>query len=40
MPGIGDDAPDFSGNDFINDTPFTLSDHWGKVIILAFVAHW
>ena len=37
MPNIGDPAPDFSGNDFINNTPFTLSDHAGKVIVLSFV---
>ncbi len=37
MPGIGDPAPDFTGNDFINGVPFTLSDYLGEVIVLAFV---
>lgn len=39
MPGVGDPAPNFSGNDFINDAVFTLADHAGKVIVLAFVMH-
>ena len=38
MPGVGDPAPNFSGTDFINGVPFTLSDHSGKVILLSFVA--
>jgi peroxiredoxin len=37
MPTIGDPAPNFTGNDFINGGAFTLSDHAGKVIILSFV---
>jgi peroxiredoxin len=38
MLTIGDTAPDFSGNDVITGTPFTLSDHSGKVILLAFIS--
>ncbi len=35
---IGDNAPDFSGQDARSGQPFTLSDHLGKkVIVLAFV---
>jgi peroxiredoxin len=37
MPEIGDPAPDFTGNDFINSVPFTLSDYAGEVIVLTFV---
>jgi peroxiredoxin len=37
MPGIGDSAPYFTGNDFINSGTFTLSDYLGEVIVLAFV---
>ncbi|MFX1295653.1 MAG: redoxin domain-containing protein [Promethearchaeota archaeon] len=37
MPIEGDNAPDFSGHDFINDVTFTLSDHLGKIILLSFV---
>jgi len=37
MPTVGDPAPDFTGNDFINDMAFTLSDHFGDTILLAFV---
>ena len=37
MPTVGDPAPNFSGHDFINNTAFTLSDHAGEVIVLAFV---
>lgn len=36
MAGIGDPAPDFSGDDFINGGTFTLSDHTGEIILLAF----
>ncbi len=40
MPvGIGDAAPDFSGHDYTNDRLFTLSDHAGKVIFLAFIGY-
>ena len=37
MPSVGDPAPNFTGNDFINGGTFTLSDHSGEVIVLAFV---
>ncbi|GEM_PF-2896094 len=37
MATVGDTAPNFSGHDFINNTTFTLSDHAGEVIVLAFV---
>jgi hypothetical protein len=37
MPGIGDPGPNFSGNDFIHNTPFTLSSLSGKVILLSFL---
>ena len=37
MVHLGDNAPDFSGHDARSDEPFTLSDHFGKVIVLAFV---
>ena len=39
MPTVGDPAPDFSATDFINDQPFTLSDHLGEVVMLCFLAH-
>lgn len=38
MVQIGDNAPDFSGQDVISGNTFTLSDHFGKVIVLAFVS--
>lgn len=39
MPGIGDIAPNVSGNDFINGGTFNLfPDHAGEVIVLSFVA--
>ncbi|HYW96893.1 MAG TPA: hypothetical protein VE870_14960 [Bacteroidales bacterium] len=37
MVQIGDIAPDFTGQDVVNNTPYTLSHHFGKVIVLAFV---
>jgi peroxiredoxin len=37
MAGIGDSAPDFTGNDFVHGVPFTLSDHAGKVLLLSFM---
>jgi peroxiredoxin len=37
MVQIGDNAPDFTGQDARNGQPFKLSDHFGKVIVLAFV---
>jgi len=37
MATIGDPAPDFTGHDFINDATFTLSDHLGETILLAFM---
>ena len=37
MLGIGDTAPDFSGQDIVSGGTFTLSDHFGKVIVLAFI---
>jgi peroxiredoxin len=36
MPGVGDTAPNFSKPDFISGGTFTLSDHSGEVILLAF----
>jgi peroxiredoxin len=38
MPTIGDPAPDFTGDDFINASTFTLSDHAGDIIVLGFLA--
>jgi hypothetical protein len=40
MPGVGELAPDFSGNDIISGGTFTLSDHLGKPILIAFVGNW
>lgn len=37
MSGIGDPAPDFSGDDIISGAKFTLSDHSGEVILVSFV---
>lgn len=38
MPGIGDPAPNISGNDIINGVSFDLfPDHEGKVIMLSFI---
>ncbi len=37
MANVGDPAPDFSGPDLVSGTTFKLSDHFGKVIVLAFV---
>jgi hypothetical protein len=34
---VGDPAPNFSVHDFINGGTFTLADHAGEVILLAFV---
>jgi len=39
MPSIGDLAPDFTANDVRTNVPFKLSDHFGKVIVLAFVSY-
>jgi hypothetical protein len=40
---IGDTAPNFTQNDFnsahTGSPSFTLSDHAGKVILLAFIAY-
>ena len=37
MPNVGDPAPNFTGQDVITGQTFTLSDYFGKVIVLAFV---
>ncbi|HEX6096894.1 MAG TPA: hypothetical protein VF432_11265 [Thermoanaerobaculia bacterium] len=37
MAEPGDPAPNFSGVDVITSLPFTLSDHFDKVIVIAFV---
>ncbi len=38
MPGVGDPAPNFSGNDFMSGTMFELfPDHESQVIMLSFV---
>lgn len=37
MLNVGDPAPNFSGNDFINGGVFTLSDHQGEAILVAFL---
>ncbi len=37
MVNIGDPAPDFTGQDVVGGQTFKLSDHFGKVIVLAFV---
>lgn len=34
---IGDPAPNFSKHDFMNGGTYTLSDHLGDVILLAFL---
>jgi hypothetical protein len=45
MANVGDLAPDFSGpfvvtgHHFAANNMFTLSDHFGKVIVLAFVGY-
>lgn len=45
MANVGDPAPDFTGPYIITGQPFsagktfTLSDHFGKVIVLAFVGY-
>ncbi len=36
---IGDTAPNFSGNDFINGGTFNLYDHMGDVIVVAFLMY-
>jgi peroxiredoxin len=36
MPGIGDPAPQFSGEDVVNGGTFSLADHQGSVILVAF----
>jgi thiol-disulfide isomerase/thioredoxin len=36
MPGIGDPAPLFSGEDFLSGQSFSLSDHQGDVVLIAF----
>jgi len=36
MPNIGDPAPLFSGANFLTGETFTLSEHQGKVILIAF----
>jgi peroxiredoxin len=36
MPGIGDPAPQFSGNDVVTGEPFSLADQQGRVVLLAF----
>ncbi len=41
MPGVGDHAPGFQGNDFVNGGIFNLDDpaYAGKVILLSFVRY-
>lgn len=36
MPVIGDTAPDFSGQNILDGTTFALTDHTGKVVVIAF----
>lgn len=36
MPGIGDPAPQFSGQDKVNGGTFSLADHQGSVVLVAF----
>lgn len=39
MPNIGDPAPDFTGYDVINQKTYTLSQDFGNVIVLTFLAY-
>ena len=36
MLNVGQQAPEFTGHDILTDQPFTLSDHKGKVVVIAF----
>lgn len=36
MPEIGDPAPLFSGDDVVNGGTFSLGDHQGKIVLVAF----
>ena len=36
MPGIGDLAPQFSGNDVVTGEPFSLAEQQGNVVLIAF----
>ncbi|MDQ3957164.1 MAG: TlpA family protein disulfide reductase [Actinomycetota bacterium] len=36
MPEIGDPAPLFSGDDVVNGGTFSLEDHQGKIVLVAF----
>lgn len=36
MPGIGDPAPQFSGQDVVNGGTFSLSDHQGSAVLVVF----
>jgi len=38
-PEVGNPAPEIKGQD-INGKKFKLSDYKGKVVVLAFWAHW
>jgi hypothetical protein len=40
MPAIGDPAINFSGEDVVNTGTINLSDYYGNVIWITFVAHW
>jgi peroxiredoxin len=37
MPTVGDPAPNFTGNDFVNGGTFNLSAFAGKIIVLSFL---
>jgi len=36
MPGVGDPAPPFSGDDFLSGQAFSLADRHGEVVLIAF----
>lgn len=39
MVNIGDPAPDFTAQDVMSGQTFKLSNHFGKVIFIAFVGY-